>query len=174
MVNVVRWRYVCSSAADAVKVHSSYPRAPRVPGKQRVAIRPNFCWRGRCFGRLTIHYDDFATAVAPGMSESAGYLPGYTLVLRNTTRLCDTLVPESCLRTASRDVCLTQVGVWLGWAGIGREGPRGGGRRRGALRARRAAFVKRAPRRPRGHAPATRPNTPPHHGHGRPPTSTWP
>jgi hypothetical protein len=41
MSNVIRWRYVCTAATDALKYHLSYPRAPSVPGTQQVcAARP--------------------------------------------------------------------------------------------------------------------------------------
>lgn len=35
---------------------------------------------------------------------------GYTLLLRNTTRVCATLVPDACLKMQTRDTCLLQVG----------------------------------------------------------------
>jgi hypothetical protein len=47
--------------------------------------------------------------VAPSMSESTFYLPGYTLIQKNMTRLCETLVPDSCLQTLSRDQCLVEA-----------------------------------------------------------------
>jgi len=53
---VVRWRYVCTSAAEAVRAHNGYPRAPSVPGVQRVSIAESFCWRNFCFGNNTVHY----------------------------------------------------------------------------------------------------------------------
>ncbi|GBF92133.1 kinase [Raphidocelis subcapitata] len=108
MDDVVRWRYVCTAAPDAVKVHASYPRAPGMPGPQRVSIVDAVCWRGTCFEGGSVHYLDFATVVAPSMSESTSYLPGYTLVLRNTTRVCTALVPDACLQVESRDQCLIE------------------------------------------------------------------
>lgn len=72
----MRWRYVCTAAKDAVQVHASYPRAPGMPGPQRVDIIDSFCWRGTCFTGGSVHYEDFATVVAPSMSESTSYLPG--------------------------------------------------------------------------------------------------
>ncbi|KAI8466992.1 MAG: hypothetical protein J3K34DRAFT_524069 [Monoraphidium minutum] len=109
MVDVVRWRHVCTATTDAIKVHMSYPRAPLVAGAQNVTSVDTFCWRGACFGEGSggnVHYVDFAMVVVPGMSESTTYLPGYTLVIRNTTRVCNSLVPDSCLQTQSRDQCL--------------------------------------------------------------------
>ena len=109
LVDVVRWRYVCTSPADAVKAHSSYPRAPRAaPGPQRVTLLPKVCVRRECFEGGNVHYVDFAMAVAPAMSESTAYLPGYTLVLANTTRVCSSLVPDACLLKATRDECLVR------------------------------------------------------------------
>jgi hypothetical protein len=135
----------------------SYPRAPGIPGPQRVTVIQDFCWLGSCFEGGNVHYVDFAMVVAPGMSESLTYLPGggfggpagraaalasgltpalrshclppsispafsprprppgYTLVLRNTTRMCASLVPDSCLQTHTRDQCLVEVGG-RGWA----------------------------------------------------------
>jgi hypothetical protein len=54
----------------------SYPRAPGVPGPQRVSTVDNFCWMGMCFPGGSVHYEDFAMLVTPAMSESTGYLPG--------------------------------------------------------------------------------------------------
>lgn len=35
--------------------------------------------------------------------------PGYTLVFKNVTRVCEVLIPEDCLEKNSRDDCLTMV-----------------------------------------------------------------
>ncbi|KIY93983.1 hypothetical protein MNEG_13979 [Monoraphidium neglectum] len=110
MANVIRWRYVCTAAADALKYHLGYPRAPSVPGTQKIVIDPRFCWRGECYGNDTLLYVDFALMVAPGMTESAAYLPGYTLAIRDTVRLCETILPPSCLERSSRDDCLAEGG----------------------------------------------------------------
>lgn len=76
MADVVRWRYVCTSSADVVRVHSSYPRAPNVPGKQQVAARDNYCWRGSCFPNHTVHYADVRRGWGAGFwrAGSGGWL----------------------------------------------------------------------------------------------------
>lgn len=75
--NVVRWRYVCTAAAEAVKVHRQYPRPPSMPGAQRVSNIDDYCWRGHCFGADgTVHYDDFAMVVVPAMTDTSSYMPG--------------------------------------------------------------------------------------------------
>ncbi|KAI8467040.1 MAG: kinase-like domain-containing protein [Monoraphidium minutum] len=108
MRDIIRWRYVCPAAPDAMKSHLSYPRAPGAPGRQKMSIRAEFCWRGECYGNDTLFYEDFAMVVVPGMTESAAYLPGYTLFLIDTVRVCNNILPDSCLKSFTRDQCLTQ------------------------------------------------------------------
>lgn len=77
MDNVVRWRYVCTAAAEAVKAHQQYPRAPGVPGSQRVTNIDDYFWRGQRFpSDAVVHYDDFAITVVPAMTDTSLYLPG--------------------------------------------------------------------------------------------------
>lgn len=77
LLDVVRWRYVCTAASDAIKAHMSYPRAPLFPGPQRLSLLPGVCWRDLCYdGVDVVHYDDLAMVVAPVMSESTAFMPG--------------------------------------------------------------------------------------------------
>lgn len=63
-------------------------------------VRAHTCWPATGAGPVTpTHTRATPRAHAPA---------GYTLLIRNTTRVCASLVPDSCLQQQSRDYCLQE------------------------------------------------------------------
>jgi len=109
-VRAPHWRYSCSNATSALASASSYPRAPGVAG-QNVVRLADVCLLGECF-QNSLEYVDFALHVNADSSESDEYLPGYTVLLLNSSRICNTYVSAAC--TAAKELCqMEATNAWL-------------------------------------------------------------
>ncbi|GBF97019.1 hypothetical protein Rsub_09492 [Raphidocelis subcapitata] len=124
---VPRWRPVCTAPRDALASGLSWPRPPEVPGTNSIELA-DVCVRGACYPNSVV-YRDFALHVRADSSESSEYLPGYTVLMLNASRLCASYIDPACAAAEPLDQCqLEATEAWLAAAG----GRGGGGSRRAA------------------------------------------
>jgi hypothetical protein len=122
LVDVQRWRYMCTNSTSAVASGLSYPRPRGVPGENQITLARQ-CVRGRCYDDSLL-YPDYALHVNPDSTESSEYLPGYSIVLINSTRICSTFIPAACTAVRSVDQCQVEgTDAWL--ASLRRDESRG-------------------------------------------------
>ncbi|KIY94999.1 hypothetical protein MNEG_12963 [Monoraphidium neglectum] len=107
--DVIRRRPICSEPLHTLQRYEALPRPPGYPGQQTISFRNDYCSTDRCFPGPSLHYDDVAVAVATPANElTSAQLAGYTLVLRNVTRLCLSYVTPECVQQQGDDECLAQ------------------------------------------------------------------
>ncbi|KIY95646.1 hypothetical protein MNEG_12316 [Monoraphidium neglectum] len=111
-IDVPRWRYMCAAADAALASANSYPRPSDLPGKNLVRLQNEY-HRGTWYNS-SLHYVSFALHVMSDNSESDAWLPGYAMVLRNSTRICQTYISPECESVKSLDQCQVDgVDAWL-------------------------------------------------------------
>lgn len=67
--------------------------------------------RAMCCPAESLHSIDLRASVSPADVADTSYFAGYQLVQLNTTRICQTYVPDECVAKRGGDVCvMEQVG----------------------------------------------------------------
>lgn len=110
MVNVPFYRYAGLPVDVSLPLLISYTRPDSHPGKQRVRALNGGCTPE---AQRDLVYEDLAmeagSVVATASPNSEMAMRSYTLVLKNVTRECLMVIPETCMRAFTPDTCLEMI-----------------------------------------------------------------